>query len=116
MNENFALNNGDLEKPEEERMADAIKKSQVLGVPEFVEPSNLVSGNELLNYLFCAELFKKKHGLALAPVKVDYNREEAQTYAQKINLLLKDDKELTNYLPLSEKDLFNKSKNGIVLW
>lgn len=105
-----------MEKPEEERMADAIKKSQVLGVPEFVEASNLVSGNELLNYLFCAELFRKKHGLAFAPIAADYNREEAQTYSQKINLLLGDDKELTNYLPLCEKDLFNKLKNGIVLW
>lgn len=49
--------------PENEQANKILEDSKALGVPEFVKQEDILRGNELINFLFCSELFLAKHGL-----------------------------------------------------
>jgi len=103
-----------LDKPEEERAAKIIADASQLGVAKMFLPSDILSGNELLNQLLCAELFIKNNGLEPPQVCC---QEEKKTFAKIINQRLKDDPDLIDVLPINPENnsLFASMKDGIIL-
>ena len=104
-----------LDQSEEERANKVINDAAVLGVPKFLAPSDIISGNEHLNFLFCAEIFGRNSGLE---PKKEFSKEEARSFARKINNILKDDAEVADVIPINPNgnELFYKLKDGIILW
>lgn len=48
-----------------EKAAAMLAGSRAIGVPDFIKPSDVVSGSKRLNLAFCAQIFNTKHGLVL---------------------------------------------------
>lgn len=104
-----------LDKSDEERAGKVIDDANLLGVPKFLAPSDIVSGNENLNLLLCAEIFWRNNGLE--PKKA-FSNDEKQAFARIINERLKDDGEVADLIPINPKDnsLFNKLRDGRIIW
>jgi len=103
-----------LEKTEEERANKIIDDGSHLGVAKLMTPEDILTGNEQLNLLFCAELFSKNNSLE---TQQKYNEEDRKNFARIINEKLKDDKDLNDVLPLNHANnsLFTCLKDGIIL-
>lgn len=58
-----SLNKDGLTMPVEKRAEKVIADSNKLGVPNVIYPKDIISGNQKLNTLFCAEVFNTCPGL-----------------------------------------------------
>ena len=103
-----------LNSNEEERAKKIIDNASELGVPKFFLPSDILTQNELLNLLLCAEIFERNNGLA-PPQK--YQEGEKANFARIINERLKNDSDVADRLPLNPNDnsLFSAVKDGIII-
>ena len=104
-----------LNMSEEERIIKVLKDSTSLGVPPFLSPNDVLSGNKHLNLLFCAEILKRNNGLE---PKKTFVKEEKCCFVKIINNKLKEVTESMNAAPLNPNDnsLFNCLKDGVTLW
>lgn len=101
--------------PENEQANKILEDSKALGVPEFVKQDDILRGNELINFLFCSELFLAKHGLL--PFE-NISEDEKKAFSKLISDHHKDDADLKEILPLKpdSNDLINQSSQGVLLW
>jgi len=103
-----------LEKSIEERAAKIITDATKLEVPNLFLSSDILTGNELLNKLFCAELFSRNNGLES---QQKFNEEEKRNFARIINIKLKNDQDVADLLPINPENdsLFEVMKDGLIL-
>lgn len=104
-----------------ERAAAMLAAARSLGVPEFLKPSDVTSGNKRLNLAYCAQIFKVKHGLVLDKEKAV--EIEAATHSEELDDDAREERVFRmwiNSLDLGGGDwrcqsLFNDLSDGIAL-
>lgn len=104
-----------LDQNEQDRANKVLDNAALLGVPKFLTSEDIVSGNENLNLLLCAEIFWRNNGLE--PKKA-FAKEEKRCFARIINEKLKDDAEVSDIIPINPNDnsLFDKLRDGRIIW
>ena len=103
-----------LQKNEGERAAKVIEDALNLGVSNIINSEDILNENELLNKVFCAELFAKNNGIEIDQF---FSDKEKQNFARIINGKLVNDHEISDVLPINPEDnsLFSALKDGIII-
>ena len=102
----------DLKEPE--RAEKVINNANLFGVAKFLTPSDILNGDEILNLLFCEEIYRRISGLE---PKKDFSIVEKKCFSRIVNNSLGEYQTMKNILPIKpdSDDLFSVLKDGVIL-